>query len=405
MHNQFTLMHKDIPCISLTLDENTGAVLKCTVLDTAHAPLGFNNKKAFATWWERRAVPKHQLDVNILTNGAPGTKYMMDNLGLSLIDGYWIKPIDSAYTWKDINLYSNPFAEKGFSFTDKENISPFVPSATTQGELGKRWVIGEDKCRYLIKGNCGDSCRQSLNEAFASKLHLMQKEDHTEYGIIKLPTTLGEGIGCISKNFTSEQLEFIPAYDVTFALPQRNDMSVYQHYIETCVTFGINRQVIQHHMDYMILSDFLLTNTDRHLLNLGILRNAESLRFIKPAPYFDTGNSMFFRGKYSPANIFDVPVMSFYKTELKNLTQVKDRHALNLSRIPDATDIDNLYGVDDYSVVYLDNMKRGYEKKVEMLEAFQKGYSLNPRSNNFYLGRSFNHEPVLNKEPDIDIEK
>ena len=47
-------------------------------------------------------------------------------------------------------------------------------------------------------------------------------------------------------------------------------------------------------MDYQIMSDFLLTNTDRHLLNLGVLRDPVSLQFICPAPIFDTGNAMFF---------------------------------------------------------------------------------------------------------------
>ena len=33
---------------------------------------------------------------------------------------------------------------------------------------------------------------------------------------------------------------------------------------------------------YMVLSDFLFTNTDRHLLNLGVLRDVKTLRFVKP---------------------------------------------------------------------------------------------------------------------------
>lgn len=35
--------------------------------------------------------------------------YMMNNLSLSLIDNYWIKPVDNAedYTWESVNLYEN----------------------------------------------------------------------------------------------------------------------------------------------------------------------------------------------------------------------------------------------------------------------------------------------------------
>lgn len=114
-YNQYILMHKNTPCIAMTLDGETGSILKCDILDEKHAPLGHSNSKAFVNWWERRAVPKHQIDIDKLTNGELNTKYMMDNLGLSLIDGYWIKPANSSYTWEQVNLYSNSFTEKGFS--------------------------------------------------------------------------------------------------------------------------------------------------------------------------------------------------------------------------------------------------------------------------------------------------
>ena len=50
--------------------------------------------------------------------------YMMNNLSLSLIDNYWIKPVDddNDYTWKSVNLYENDFAEVDFSYVDLENM-------------------------------------------------------------------------------------------------------------------------------------------------------------------------------------------------------------------------------------------------------------------------------------------
>ena len=47
-------------------------------------------------------------------------------------------------------------------------------------------------------------------------------------------------------------------------------------------------------MDYQIMTDFIITNVDRHRGNFGILRDANNLRFISPVPIFDSGNSMFF---------------------------------------------------------------------------------------------------------------
>ena len=132
------------------------------------------------------------------------------------------------------------------------------------------------------------------------------------------------------------------------------------------------------------MSDFLLTNTDRHLLNLGVLRNPDTLEFIKPAPIFDTGNAMFFNTKYNEQTILNTEITSFYKTELKMLDVVKNRNVLDLNKIPTEDELRELYSKDPYSVVYLDNLIEGYKKKIELIEAFQKGYSLNPRSTNYY---------------------
>lgn len=49
----------------------------------------------------------------------------------------------------------------------------------------------------------------------------------------------------------------------------------------------------------MIFSDFVMTNTDRHLLNFGVRRYTETLQFVDLSPYFDIGNSMFFNTKYN----------------------------------------------------------------------------------------------------------
>ena len=66
-----------------------------------------------------------------------------------------------------------------------------------------------------------------------------------------------------------------------------------------CIKNGLLKDYIQDSLDYMILSDFVMTNTDRHLLNFGIRRYTETLQFVDLSPYFDIGNSMFFYIKYN----------------------------------------------------------------------------------------------------------
>ena len=236
---QYHLMHKDTIVAVLSVDSDTFSLYDCDIVQNDHMPIKNGNKKILKNWIERRAVPKHQKGTESLLNGTGNFEYMMQNLGLSLIDCYWFKPVDKEIFWRDVSLFTHNFAEKDFSYIDKESITPFKPSATTQGELQKRWVIKNGE-RYLIKGNYGLMYRQSINEVVASLLHQKQGRDHVKYELTELPTTLGEGLGCISKDFASEYAEFIPAYDVTFFEPQKNNESVLNNYIRVCVLNGIS---------------------------------------------------------------------------------------------------------------------------------------------------------------------
>ena len=41
-----------------------------------------------------------------------------------------------------------------------------------------------------------------------------------------------------------------------------------------------------------MIIDFLIENTDRHYGNFGFIRDVNTLKFIKPAPVFDNGTSL-----------------------------------------------------------------------------------------------------------------
>ena len=79
--------------------------------------------------------------------------------------------------------------------------------------------------------------------------------------------------------------------------------------------------MIQSFMDYQTLTDFVISNTDEHLQNFGILRDTESRKLIGPAPIFDSGNSMFYADDrkipYTRAGILGRKITSFYQSEEK----------------------------------------------------------------------------------------
>ena len=57
---------------------------------------------------------------------------------------------------------------------------------------------------------------------------------------------------------------------------------------------GMEEQYFHDFMDYQIMTDYLLTNTDRHMNNIAIVRNPDTLEVLGFAPIFDSGNSMFY---------------------------------------------------------------------------------------------------------------
>ena len=105
--NLYYLMHEnDIVCL-LFMDEVSGRIMKTgTKVNQELLPLGGNqSQQELKKWWDRRAVPVDQVNIKRILeqNGIFNTQsYLLRNLGVSLIDHYWINPVDEMLEWKDI---------------------------------------------------------------------------------------------------------------------------------------------------------------------------------------------------------------------------------------------------------------------------------------------------------------
>ena len=242
-----------------------------------------------------------------------------------------------------------------------------------QGDLIKKWVIVDDT-RCLLKGNRGANSQQSLNEVLASMLHEKQGfSNHVRYRPVKFTGSASEQYGCICEDFASETLEFIPAIDVVDSEKKDNAVSTYEHFIHVCTAHGLSELEVRSFLEYQILTDFVLTNTDRHLNNFGVLRNSRTLKFVRMAPIFDSGNSMFWDSPRLPerSNCTEITVNSFRKTETELLKLVTDRSRVHMDLLPSREEIAELYAKDD-SIAFVDSILIGYEKKKALLEQFME---------------------------------
>lgn len=347
-----------------------------------------NIEDKVADWLINRGIPitRQGIKSELVAMGKKSTvDYMLDNMGLSLSDHYWICPQNSNCNWKTINLYENDFKNR-YSLNLKDDMkditgkTEFVPSASLKGDLKKKWIIDNNGVRRLVKGNYNNTCRQSLCEVLATEIHKRQGIfPYTPYSLIKIGDKGQEIIGCECPNFTDIKTEFIPAIDIVDSMKKPNDSNYYELYIKYCIDHGINEGYMRNFMEYQILTDFIITNTDRHLNNFGVIRDSETFKLLRPAPIFDTGNSMFYNTNNIKVDygLLNIRVTSFKKYEIELLKYVTNPLLVDINKLPSTDEVYNLFKIDtSVTEETIIKLVRAYKKKVELLYELQCGVKI-----------------------------
>lgn len=392
-NNLFLLKHENEIVASLHMDLLDGSIRKVKIENGELLPPGGNlSTEELRRWWIRRAVPQLRGNIKkvLEESGTINTQsLLLQNLGISLSDHYWICPVDYSLSWEQINPYENDFRDTigEIQFRPSSqfdyNGSSFVPGASLQGELKKKWVIGDDGDRYLIKGNYGLSFQQSINEVIATRIHEKQnKMSYTTYDLIQIELDEEQALGCVCRNFANKNVEFIPAYDVVSSVKKRNDLSEYESFIAICGINGLDMDYVRNFLEYQILTDFMITNTDRHFNNFGVLRDVNTLKYIEMAPIFDSGNSMLWNRRFLPekekikSSLFSVPVASFKKSEPELLKYIRDFRAVDLSKVPSDRLIIDLFEKDNMESKRMGNLLNWFHAKVDVIQELQLGKKL-----------------------------
>lgn len=339
-----TFMHKRIAVAELELDDATGMIQKVnTIYAPEHFPVGVTVKRgvadraAFNEWWTDRSIPASRSGIReaLETLEIANTKMLLVRCyGLSLSDQYWICPEGSDLTWDTINFFYNDFSEDigdvlfgAAKKTDAFNFSS--PDNTSDGNLKKRWKIINGK-RYLVKGGSSPFRQQPLNEVIASGIMDRLGIPHIPYQVVweqGVPYSLCE-------DFVTEDLDLVPAWRILKTQKKSNHVSVYQHFIDCCRELGIDGAVP--FLDRMIVLDYLIANEDRHFNNFGVLREAETLKWIGFAPIYDSGSSLGY--DKMPAQIRsgqDITCKPFKKHHEEQLKLVSDFSWIDFERLKD----------------------------------------------------------------------
>lgn len=388
----FLLKRFDEDIAVLSLSEE-GHILDYKIVKKNEALAPLHDPKStdwLRSWWSRRAVPISQGHIKSLLEKmgfSCSEEYLVKNLGLSLTDYYWICPAGSGLKWEQVNLFTNDFHDdiniSGEEPDAMDEIPHYTPNGSLQGTLDKCWTIRNGK-RVMIKGNRDALSAESFNEVIASRLHEMQGfRNFTKY---KLTEIHGKPYryGCFSELFTSLNQELISAHDVEISKKKRPDVNTYEHFIGICGEHGLGEDVLRPFLEYQIMTDFILSGRDRHLSNVSILRDANTLQFTQPAPIYDSGKSMFVAASVpkTEKEMLNIPTESFQSTERRLLAMVRDRSLVDANKLPSPTFVRELYGMDDHmDESRIEEIVRGYEMKVDLFTRWQAGEDLDRIAN------------------------
>lgn len=300
---QVFLMNKDIQVMKLEFEVNKNLFNKVIqIKNIEYSPLSIyktyqNNKDVLTEvnkWFKGRNIPIWRDDLFYLLKRLDiktADELLMKSYALSLSDQYWIKPRKSKLKYKDVNFFENDFGYSDFldiTFSKsniKRKINLMTPNNTTDGRLKKTWVIEGNK-RMLIKGGYKDNPIAPLNEYLASMICDVLGIKHVKYEL----DVINKKLVSKCEDFIDEDTELITAYSILKDDLTGNYKDIYEKYIKILESNGISDA--RDNLEDMVLLDYLIMNVDRHLNNLGIIRDVNTLRWLRVAPIFDSGEAM-----------------------------------------------------------------------------------------------------------------
>lgn len=369
------IMNKNIPVMRIEYNIDLNIIEKIyDVVNIEYAPLAIENVNNSPgtnpgtnllvqtnEWFKGRGIPSWRKDLEKLLeklNISSPEELLNKAYALSLSDQYWLKEENSNVEWKDINFFTNDFEYEVYLEASLDSSSSLKmdneailrsPNNTTDGMLQKGWII-EDGKRVLVKGTYTQNKEEPFNEWLASNISKRLGFNYCDYKV-----EWSDKTGLISKcdNFINENEEIVSAYDIFKSEKKPNHLNDYEFYIHILEKHKVPNA--RKNVADMFIVDYLMMNSDRHMKNFGIIRNVETLEWVRTTPIFDTGQSMEC-DKYTSQIDFLNGGGKFFSNTNKNYEDILKTIRKDITDV----DLDKLDGVcDEYQMLlesYADKM-------------------------------------------------
>ena len=355
----------------------------------------------FNEWLKDRAIPVKRYDfLKDKEEKRSNVEWMLSNNSLSFTDCYWTVPENDNLKWENARLKPEKL-ERYVNISGNDSLRNLIRHNSANslgGELDKFWYADEDNILMLHK-QAPNNPILCIREYMASEIYRRQDIPHTEY---TLSFQDGYVTGCDCRAFTDKDTELITAYALMeeYKLSQLDD--TYNIIADLAEMKGLDRNEVCGYMDAMLIVDYLITDRDRHLGNLGFLRDAETLEFKGFAPIYDSGSSVHYEDR-TTEKIEGTAINGLYPTETECLKRVHDFNVIDLSKLPDIEEYKNMLKSGDISERRIEELCRLYMDKIEYIRGKQKSrppYNLEYE----YLAKENIIRNIIAKEyPDIKV--
>lgn len=331
------LMNKNTPILLLEYNTKYNTIEKIyDIYNIEYAPLSvYNANKNISKnlvaevnkWFRNRGIPSWRKNIEKLLenlNVSTTEELLNKAYALSLSDQYWIKEQDNQIEWKDINFFENDFKYKAYLDISLSNSSDKrlnqaelkSPNNTTDGMLQKGWIIENGK-RVLVKGIYQPSREEPINEWLASEICRRLDFYHCDYSI----DIINNRIVSKCESFVTSDEEIISAYDIYNSEKKSNNVTDLEHYINILEKHNVPDA--RKNVENMFVLDFIIMNMDRHMKNFGVIRNVNTLEWVRTTPIFDNGESMQCDKLTSEINFTDGKGKFFTNTDKKYSEMLK----------------------------------------------------------------------------------
>jgi len=286
---KYILMNKDKPVASAMMEqESIGSDLRIEKV-LGKLPIGLD-EHTLTQWLENRKASKHNHHLRALMQECHCDTldgFIRVTHAASINDTFWIKQADEPISWQQVSLYRNDFdksisrlAFEGLGIPDVE-LSSTSPELTTDGSFRKCFRKEEGEI-FLYKRGTSEASNAGLepySEVLASEIAKQVCNNSVSYELV----TLHDEISSRCKLFTDEKYGYVP-------------MSAFTRDTTPAQLLRFMRSLSEESEESfraMLVCDAIIFNTDRHLGNVGVLVDNDTVQPIKMAPVFDYNLSLF----------------------------------------------------------------------------------------------------------------